>query len=317
MRLVLRVMLIGICCGGGPLAKIAADDGASASDLRQVMAHLGQRKITRGELELHRGGPLRAGPAAEAESTVVEQTALHLLALQGQALQTLRAHQLAASNEEVEAWITSHPPPQAAHLPPNATVEQLIHAVCEQYEVEEFVYRDVIAFRLSWQRYLAKYLTEQNVGRHFKNQAARFDGTRFQVQQLSIAVPAGASAERERAAERLEQFRAAVVELDTEWDKRLARDFPHQAQPLPMRWVRGTGDLDPHLIGALLATDVGGLTAVTHTATGVHLLRLLQREPGNLTVEDVSAEVRGHLLLFLLEHLAQQSQAKLPLRALP
>ena len=81
------------------------------------------------------------------------------------------------------------------------------------------------------------------------------------------------------------------------------------------RWIEGSGSLDPQAIDALLKLQVGDVSQPVHTPSGVHLIRLLDRQTGDLQLEQVKDEVRAHLLVYLLHYLASKSEDQLPLIA--
>ena len=132
---------------------------------------------------------------------------MKLIAQQAQALQTLRRLQLGASGREVENWIEkqSKVNPKIKEL----DLERFPEAVAWLHEQ--------VAFRLSWQRYLAKHLTEKNLQRHFDNQLARFDGTRFEVQLMSARASAGTSKARSALLREFEELAKRVSGGDLQW----------------------------------------------------------------------------------------------------
>jgi hypothetical protein len=312
-----EVLLIGwVWSIGIGIANTGESADEPASDRGRVLADLGEQKITQAEVDFQLG---RQSPEAQGASAplpelseVARQSTVHLIALQRQALQTLRRLGRAASPDEVDAWLQA----RADELGKDGlTAEQFTQDFCQRWGLDELVYRDYVAFRLSWQRYLAKHLTQENLAKHFANQRKRFDGSRFQVDMISLPVPAGESSQRTKAAERLMQvYRGSLQDKDT-WQRMLEESESQGWQTADGRWVRGSGDLDPALITAVLVLEEGQISPPVHTATGVHLLNLLATESGQLVLEDVTGEVRNHMLIFLLQHLAKQSQDQLPLQS--
>ena len=131
---------------------------------------------------------------------------------------------------------------------------------------------------------------------------------------ISISVPAGKSAARSAAATQLREF------LDDFDEKQMPARIQERAAE--RKWlftasdsVRGSGDWDPHAIDELLHLKRGELSAVFHSPTGVHVVQLLDKQAGDMDLVDVQAEVRMHMLIYLLEHLATQSREQMPLRA--
>ncbi len=328
---------LGQGTGGGPESsprdKTPLTAQVPSDAAPNVLAYLGQQPITRREVDfvlgrtglesselgnlnlgnLNLGNPEQGNPeqgSVPRLSFAAEQAAISLVACQKQALQTLRKQKLAANREQVERWIQSN-----IHSPNAATVDEMVAEIAQRHAIDEEVYWDLMAFRLSWKSYLAQHLTNANIARHFANQSARFDGTKFQVQLLSATVPAGKSARRDSETKELAAVRdglavktPAAGELE-----QLARDRNWQLSE--EKWIDGSGELDPLAIDAVLELKAGETSQPVHTASGVHLIRLIGRQPGDLELDQVRDEVRAHLLVYLLHYLASLSQDELPLIA--
>jgi hypothetical protein len=293
---------------------------------QEVLAYLGSQPITRADVDFQLGrnrsiaadGEIQELPAAVLQSTI------DLIAKQRQALQTLRVQKVAVKREEVERWIAEHMQPTATE---RLDASELIRRHAAKAGISEMALREHVAFRLSWQLYLTQHLTEANVAKHFENQRSRFDGTQFRIAFFAIAVPAGASPQREDAAHRLERLRDELVEADELWND------PHQvvrSQTLESlqglqesilftsqtTWIRGTGDQPPGIVSALLKMKPPEVSPPIDAPTAVYLVKLSEVKSGTRELDEVRGEVRAHMLLFLLEFLANQSQSQMPLRAI-
>lgn len=262
------------------------------------LAKVGNRLITTADINFH----LRRQPNSPRLEHASEQAAVKLIVQQFQALQTLRRLRLAASATEVDNWIE-----RQAKLDPSQSELDL-----EAFPDAEEWLREQVAFRLSWQRYLAKHLTERNLARHFQNQLIRFDGTRFQVQILSAPTTAGESDERQ---ERLSEFANLLAQLKEgkiEWSG-LATLAEQKGWSIGEKgWAKGTGTLEPDAISAILELEGAGIAGPFFTSGGIHLAKLYAVEAGDLSLEDVQDEVRGHMLIFMLNHLARQAEEAMP-----
>lgn len=291
---------------------------------KAALAKLGSYDITSHDISFMLGRSDDSAPLGK----VALAESVQLFALQRQALQTLRSRGIAATPSEVRARISNarvqeRSSPEAPNRPDPMSTESSIQQFANKHSIAPEVYLDQVAFRMSWQRYLAKHLTEANLNKHFENQKPRFDGTEFRYQTLSIPLPVGQSETRTNAVLELttavadfESTKPSVSVPDEEAIdfKRLALEKGWSYQPA--KWVRGTGDVDPRAIDALLALEPGDASEAFHTAAGAHVVQLLERKPGELTLETVQDEVRQHMLLYLLQHLASVSEKELPLRAL-
>jgi len=292
-----------------------------SQDKARVVAKLGEQAITDrdvdfqlGRVASENGQPLKELPPA------VMQSAIHLLAQQRQALQTLRARKLALGREDVERWLDENGQPKNGE---KSAAAEMIREQSSEAGITESNLRDHWAFRLSWQRFLQQQLTESNVAKHFENQLKRFNGTRFRVSIVDIAATAGKSDRRDKLAETLTAMRSRLMSGDLSFKDlaaELQKSEPLQGEANKIRvredlWARGTGDLEPTIVSALMKMEPQTYSEPIHTPTGVHLVKLLEVEAGSRELSEVRDEVRAHMLLHLLDHLARQSESQLPLKA--
>ncbi len=308
------VLICGACAAGllGWQMKPAAAQAAAPQTASVVLAQLGQQPITAAEVDFQLGRVARPGETLPELPAVVVNSTIDLIASQRQALATLRRSGEAVSEKEVDSWLESNSLAMATDEQP-LTVERIMAQIRQQYGIEAQAYRDLVAFRLSWPAYIQKHMSDVNVEKHFGRQTARFDGSQFEIEMLSMPVSAGASAARSQAATELSAVRAEQEEQSADFDSLASSQRPFEL--LSRRWIRGTGDLDPRLIDSILQLQDGEISPPIHTATGVHLIRRLATRGGNRPLAEVKHEVRAHMLLFMLEYLAAQSRQGMPLTA--
>ncbi|MEZ6138637.1 MAG: peptidyl-prolyl cis-trans isomerase [Pirellulaceae bacterium] len=280
----------------------------------KILAHVGEQPITFADVDFQLGRQAADGEPLPALPPVVLQNTIHLIGLQRQALAALRKADKAVSLAEVNRWLETNPPPSDA---PEVKLkaDQIVQAVCNQTGQSPTSYRDLIAFRLSWLEYLKTHLTDANVKKHFENQRERFDGTQFDIEVVSIAVPAGQSAARSKAVAQLAKLKQVAPPENAAWSELTQEVGIEQPEIIERRQVRGTGDVDPLLVDILLKMQPGETSAAAQTATGVHLIRLHGKRAGSRTLVDARDEIRAHMLLFLLEHLASRSRSEMPLKS--
>ncbi len=294
-------ILTAVACAGC-WESLLADEGVaeqSALGSKTILARIGVQTIDIADVDFFLGR--RPKDDLPALPFTTRENALHLFALQRQALETLRAQKLAVTDAEIDDWIVA----QSGASEPQRTLENVIQTICQQHGLSREKYRAHVAFRLSWQRYLDNQLTEDNLKKHFARQHARFDGTRFKVDVASVPVPAGNNQPRVAAHEALKKLGARFSD-EPPSDEATVIVFTS-------KWVRGSGDLDPSLITPLLSSVPGDFSKPLDTASGVHIIRLIDTEAGKLQLAEVRGQVRAHMLLYLLEYLAQPSQEHLPL----
>jgi hypothetical protein len=296
-------------------------DAVHSQDQAKVVAKLGEQTITDRDVDFQLGRVASEGSdSLKKLPPAVMQSAIHLLAQQRQALQTLRTRNLAFGREDVERWLDENGQPKNGE---KLTAAQMIRDQSSKAGITESSLRDHLAFRLSWQRYLQQHLTDANVAKHFENQPKRFNGTRFKVSIVDIAATAGKSVRRDRLAETLTGLRGRLMSGDLSWkdlaaelrDSDLLKGDADQFRVREDLWARGTGDLEPTIVSALMKMESNAYSEPIHTPTGVHLVKLLEVDAGSRELSEVRDEVRAHMLLHLLDHLARQSESQLPLKA--
>ena len=296
-------------------------EAAQSQDNTKVVARLGEQAITDRDIDFQLGrvASVDTEPLKELPPVVL-QSAIHLLAQQRQALQTLRTRKLAVGREDVERWLDDNAQPINGE---KQTASDMIRDQSSNAGISESNLRDHLAFRLSWQRFLQQQLTEPNVAKHFENQPKRFNGTRFKVSIVDLAATAGKSVRRDKLAEILTAMRSRLMSGDLNWKdlaselgrSELLKDDVGKFLVREDLWARGTGDLEPTIVTVLMKLEPDSYSEPIHTPTGVHLVKLLEVEPGSRELSEVRDEVRAHMLLHLLEHLARQSESQLPLKA--
>lgn len=69
----------------------------------------------------------------------------------------------------------------------------------------------------------------------------------------------------------------------------------------------------PTVIDWVMKTPVGKMSEPFDSSQAVHIVRVIAIEQGKGTYDQAKEEVRKHMLLFLLNYLADQSAKSLPL----
>lgn len=297
------------------LAFFLSSDACRLRVLSQVrsgapLAMVGQEPVTAAQVDLYLG---RQGSDLPELPHAVQQMTVHLIAQQRQALQTLRKLNLSVTQEEVDRAIERDSIERDSEK--EASADEVAGAMAKAFGARVQDIRDLVEFRLAWKLYLAKHVTEANMQVHFDQQKARFDGTKFKIVMASIAVPAGENAARKAAHAKLSELavRPAAGDPDATLSDWIARVKEAECEVVEEREVRGLGSLDHAAIDAVLRLGAGELSEPFDTASGVHSIGLLSKTAGQRALLSAKDEVRAHMLVFLLEHLAAQSRAQLPL----
>lgn len=171
--------------------------------------------------------------------------------------------------------------------------------------------RRALAWKLSWQRYLEKQLTEANLEKYFVRQRREFDGTRLRVGQILIALPTGAGEEAILAA----KARADSIKQEIAAGKLSFAEAARQHSQAPsskaggdIGWIERRHPMPEEFSRIAFALKAGELSEVFVSPFGVHLITILEEKAGDKSWRDVEAELRPAVTLYLFRWIADQER---------
>lgn len=154
--------------------------------------------------------------------------------------------------------------------------------------------RDQLAWEIAWPRYLERFLTEENLARFFERKRRDFDGTRLHVAHiLWKQSPEATPAERQQALQQAASVREEILAGKTTFAAAAAR---HSQSPTADAGG-DIGKVSRHIPmpdsfnQAAFALQAGDVSPPVATRFGVHLITVLEVEPGERRLEDVREEV--------------------------
>ena len=286
-------------------------------DPKRVLASVGEQLVTQADVDLTLGRTASGRNDLPAIPEPVLMTSVDIIAQRRQALESLKRSGKRVSDSDIDKWLAENSPPDLKLTP-----AQSLAARAEAAQVSPENYRDFLAFRLTWQQVVQTALTEKNIEKHFANQTARFDGTRFEVEHLWIATPPGQSTARAEAHKKLAELRLKILAdqmtmaeasqtlLEPDVDDKTKELAAKEVGPA---WISGNGPLMPRIVDHVLETPPGKISEPFDSATAVHIVRVIKKEPGTRKLKEVQDDVRKHMLLYLLEFHAGKSAKELPL----
>lgn len=282
-------------------------------DRGQIVARVGSKVITLADIDLQLGRSSSADGSLKELPVAVKLATIHLIAQQLQSLETLKNSNSIVASTEVDHWLEETYPSGD-----QKNGAQIARAKALDAGVSEASFRELLQWRLSWQKYLNLHLTPTNLKKQFQNQPSRFDGTRFSIEHLFIPTLPGKSAQRSAARVRLDDLRSQLTSGELTFQNaasQLQSEKLSDGKFGPM-WIGGNGPLHPGVVDATIKLDSNEISPVFDSPAGVHLVRLIAKEPGTKQLEDVTDDVRRHMLLHLLEFSANQSARDMPLTVL-
>jgi peptidyl-prolyl cis-trans isomerase C len=160
--------------------------------------------------------------------------------------------------------------------------------------------RAELRWKLSWQKYLAKYVTDENLQKYFDKHRAHFDGTQLRVAHILLKSPEQAGEIREDIAAGKLTFAEAARQHSAAPTGKAGGDIGwiERHQPMPEAFSQAAFDLAP-----------GEVSRPVASSAGVHLIQVLEIQPGQRTWQEASAALRPAVAMYLFRWLADQERA--------
>ncbi len=288
----------------GSRTELAAQEAEEAVDTRVVASVNGQPiyeiEIAR-ELQKVPGKDSAAGSAAPLRSAVLEHVIDRLLVLEA-----LQASGRAASQQEIDLEFDRLK--QRVEKQGESLGEYL-----RKRDLNEPLLRRTIAWRLSWQRYLDQYLTEENLQRYFSKHRRDFDGTQMRVAHILWKV---IDTDDPVELRRVKQLAAEVRKRVTGGEVTFAESArQHSAAPTAdsggdVGFIERGQPMSEAFSRAAFALDEGQLSEPVVTPAGVHLIQCLEIKPGTRTLEQTREELHKAASRYLFQWLAKRARTQ-------
>jgi len=154
--------------------------------------------------------------------------------------------------------------------------------------------RAQISLPLRWKAFVRRTVTDQELRDYFEARRVEFDGTRVHVRQIVIGVPAGADESAWMMAEAtLNQVREMIGAGKQSFEDaaRLHSTSPSGKQGGDLGFIGYRGRVPPEVADAAFALMPNELSNVVRSPFGVHLVQVIERKPGEYSLEDVREQV--------------------------
>jgi parvulin-like peptidyl-prolyl isomerase len=173
--------------------------------------------------------------------------------------------------------------------------------------------RRALAWKLSWNKYLEKYLTEENLQKYFARHQREFDGTQLRVAHILLKLPADADeAAANAATEKAAAIRAEIASGKLAF---AAAAAAHSQAPTAkdggdIGWIERRQPMPEAFSRAAFALEKGQVSEPVRSAAGVHLITVLDVKPGQRTAKQAEAELRPAVTVYLFRWIADKERAK-------
>lgn len=171
--------------------------------------------------------------------------------------------------------------------------------------------RRTLTWKLSWQRYLEKQLTEQNLEKYFQRYRRDFDGTQLRVAQILWKVAADADETvLARGKERAAQIKQEIVsgKLTFAEAAKTYSEAPSSKEGGDIGWIERHKPMPEDFSKAAYALKVGEVSEPLITVFGVHLVSVLEEKAGAKTWREAEAELRPAVTMYLFRWIADQAR---------
>jgi parvulin-like peptidyl-prolyl isomerase len=153
---------------------------------------------------------------------------------------------------------------------------------------------DELGLPLAWQAYVRMAVTDEQIAAHFSRHRTELDGTKLRASQIILKVRPGAPQKEidERTA-RLSAVRREILAKKLTFAEAAEKysEAPSKEKGGDVGWFPFRGKMAAPFCDAAFALKVGEISEPVVTPFGVHLIQVTGQQPGELTLEDVRAEV--------------------------
>jgi parvulin-like peptidyl-prolyl isomerase len=280
---------------------IAAD--ASAQSPPVTVAMIDGEPITAAEVERELAaaypnrkleGSERLALLARARDQVIDRRlALRRLARQGEAATSADVdHALA----RLEKQVTDQGQNLAEHY--------------ERLGITRDAVRQTLLWQLSWQAYLARHLTDDNLAKYFERNRRDFDGTELKVAHILLKADGDDSAARALATKEAEALRAQITgsKLSFADAARQHSSGPSAKAGGDIGWIARREPMPETFSAAAFALKPGDVSPPVETTFGIHLIQVLEVKPGTKTWQEAADRLKPAATLFLFRRLAEQER---------
>ena len=292
-------MISGLLLGGLPAATGHAQDGEDrvAATVDDIPLYAGEvewiveRAAGKSQLDAAARDPLRAA-------------ALDQLVRQQIALSELERQNEACTRQELELALTRFSEELKRQ---GKTLED----VCRERRFPKVAFERGMRWRMSWNAYLNKTLTEEHLQRYYETHRRDFDGTRLRVAQILLTLPTDV-ADDSQARKQLEGLRGKIEggSLTFGDAARQHSEAPSAAAGGEMGWISRHEPMPDAFSSAAYLLAKGEVSPPVRSPLGMHLIQCLEIEAGTRTWHEARDELATAAQRDLFDQLVESARKK-------
>ncbi|MEZ6114269.1 MAG: peptidylprolyl isomerase [Pirellulaceae bacterium] len=284
-----------------PACMAIAEDSFDANPQR-VVAEVDGMKVLAGDVLREMEIVLRGRELdSESRRKLFDATSEQLIK-QRRIIAYLRQRELAASKEDVDFAVERLRAEQSK-------LGREWDSYLRQQRLTDSQLRDRLTWQISWQRYLERFLTDENLARYFEKHRPHFDGSQFHVAHIVIRPHDGPSESAWQAARQ----RATDVYQKIMNDELTFAEAARQYSESPTGEDGGDiGKIERHqpmpesFSKAAFELKVGEVSRPVATSVGIHIIHCLAIEPGKKTWRESRRDLETAVTAYLFEWCAGQ-----------
>lgn len=185
--------------------------------------------------------------------------------------------------------------------------------VLKRFGLDDSGLKGFLALPIAWRRHVATVVTEPMIREEYLRSGARFDGTRVTASQIVRFVEQNApESDWLSANEFLESLRRRIESGEVSFADaaRMHSDSPSAANGGDLGAFEFQGRVARALAEVAFALKPGEISQPVRSSTGVHLIRVDLRQPGDLSPEDVRPQLLDEIAARLWqEQIARERQS--------
>jgi hypothetical protein len=146
---------------------------------------------------------------------------------------------------------------------------------------------------LAWDTYVQQVTSERELRNYFEQHRRQLDGTQVRAQHILIKASPQDSAARATARRQLQQLREQIAGGETTFATAAKRhsQAPSASEEGDVGYFGYRGTMAADFADAAFALTVGDVSPPVETRFGVHLIKVTDERPGQLSLEDVRPQI--------------------------
>lgn len=183
--------------------------------------------------------------------------------------------------------------------------------LCRARHIPQVAIERGLRWRMSWNAYLAKRLTEEHLQRYFELHRRDFDGSRLRVAHILLPLPAD-GADDQRVRQQAEDLRRKIDQGSLTFAD-AARQYsqaPSAAAGGDMGWISRHEPMPDSFSFAAYQLEPGEVSPPVRSPAGIHLIKCLEIELGTRTWQDARDDLTAAVQRDLFEQMVDSGRKR-------